>query len=153
MSTLLHLSTLIEVAASFWASFTGLFEAAVLLAALNYLAILIRKIYQFTQFVYRLGQTIGHVYFSYIKPQLDRIDWVHVRKTALIDSVRTIAAAVAIYEIAAEHTSISIEAAKAAHQWWIGRIEYQSIPASRPITVNLPIITAADLPAFTPSYA
>ncbi len=145
MSTLLHLSTLIEVAASFWASFTGLFEAAVLLAALNYLAILIRKIYQFTQFVYRLGQTIGHVYFSYIKPQLDRIDWVHVRKTALIDSVRTIAAAVAIYEIAAEHTSISIEAAKAAHQWWIGRIEYQPIAQTSPVQVRLPIVTAEDI--------
>ena len=153
MSTLLHLSSLIELATAVWASFTGLFEAAVLLAALNYLAILIRRIFQFGQFIYNLGQTTGHLYFSYIQPQLDRIDWVHVRKTALADSVRTISAAIAAYQVAAHITRSTITAAKAAHKEWVGTVDYAPIAQTSPINVCLPIVKASDLPTFTPSYA
>ena len=153
MSTLLHLSTLIELATAFWASFTGLFEATILLAALNYLAILIRKIYQFTCFVYDAGRSVGHVYYTMIKPQLDRIDWVHVRKTALADSVRTISATIAAYQVAAHLTRSTITAVKAAHKEWVGTVDYAPIAQTSPINVCLPIVKASDLPTFTPSYA
>ncbi len=55
---LTQISALAEIATAFWASFTGLFEAAAVLAALNLFASLIQK-------TYAAGKVVGSFWFAY----------------------------------------------------------------------------------------